>query len=327
MPWPGRRPEPPSAAVQEAQERSRRQIEAGGLPVAAEQRLQELAQSPGGLFTSDLSVNEFALLDRHGIEPITQVMGSSIFQHGWQNLPYGRGRWGGSGWTPAGGGGWTQELTNISDAFNHSRTRALSRLRAEAQLAGADAVVGVRVSRTGHGFAGADTVEFSAVGTAVRLPAPLRTGGVVITDLSGQEYVQLARAGYRPVGVVGATTVMYVAAGWNQNWVMASSGNPFALGGGMVNQELRDFTHGFYDAREVALWHLNEQARALHADGIVGVSFEQSIQEREYEVAGRGPQHDLIVSIHLLGTAITEGHTPLAMPHVSTVMHVGAGHS
>jgi uncharacterized protein YbjQ (UPF0145 family) len=318
------------------QELSRQQIEAGGLPVAAQQRLRELMTNSGGLFTSDLSVNEFALLHGQGIELITQVMGSSIFQHGWQNLPYdtwygyNRGRRGMFGSMGAGnwgyggdGGAWTRELTYLSDAYNGARTRALHRLRSEAELAGADAVVGVRINRSGHDFAGADTIEFTAVGTAVRVPAELRTGHVVITDLSGQEYIQLAGAGYRPVGVVGMTTVMYVASGAGQSWVL-SSGNNFFSVAGRANQELRDFTQGFYEAREVAMSHLNTQASQLGAHGIVGVSIDQHMREREYDDANENSHHDLVVFIHLLGTGITEGHAPLRPPQVTTVIRLGS---
>lgn len=310
--WMGYGEDAPSISSDE----DRAQIEAGGLPLSARKRLGELADS-GGLFTSDLSVNEFALLEREGIRPLTQVMGSSIFKHGWQNLPYGPGsNWGGSSY---GYGARTTELTSISGAFNGARERALARLREEAALVGADAVVGVRIDDGEHEWAGDGTVEFTAFGTAVRLPEALRTGEPVITDLSAQQYWQLARAGYRPVGVVGISTVMYVGSGWRQNQVAAYGNRWFNLQG-RKNQELPDFTRGFYEARETALGHLNRQASKLGAHGIVGVTFDEHIREREFEDASDQRRKDLIVYIHLLGTAITEGHAPLADHAVLTVM-------
>jgi uncharacterized protein YbjQ (UPF0145 family) len=276
-------------------------LEEGGLPEAAKARLAELQADGGGLFTSDLSVNEFALLSKEGIAPLTQVMGSSIFQHGWRTMSgYGRG---------LRSGGWTEALTSVSDAFNGARERALNRLLQEAHLAGADAVVGVRINSTDHDWAAAGTVEFTAVGTAVRLPEQLRTGGVVITDLSGQEYWQLAQEGIRPVGVVGMTTVMYVGSGWSQNQVLNSGNSIFSLAG-RSNQEITDFTRGFYEAREVAMMHLQSQANAVGAHGIVGVQIDTHMQEREWEDSNDNRHHDLIVYVHLLGTAITEGHPP-----------------
>ena len=47
------------------QDESLARIESGGIPLGAEQRLRELA-TEGSLFTSGLSVNEFALLRPHG---------------------------------------------------------------------------------------------------------------------------------------------------------------------------------------------------------------------------------------------------------------------
>lgn len=334
-----------SGLNEEEQEASARSLEEGGLPLAATRRLKELAAAPGSLFTSDLSVSEFALLHRQGVVPITQVMGSSIFQHGWQTLPrdtwwaYRRGAQGGmfAGGLRAGGGNWgsggdgrawTRELTYLSDAFNGARTRALDRMRAEAELAGADAVVGVRISDGVHAFTGGDTIEFTAVGTAVRLPAELRHHSVTVTDLSAQEYVQLAHFGCRPVGVVGVTTVMYVASGVRDSWVLSSGNSIFSVAG-RANQELRDFTKGFYEAREVAIGHLSRQAAALGAHGMVGIKFAQSIREREYEDGNENTHHDLVIYVHLLGTAITEGHAPVASTPPRTVISLarsrGAG--
>jgi uncharacterized protein YbjQ (UPF0145 family) len=286
----------------EEQERSARSLEAGGLPVAAERRLRELRDAPGSLFTSDLTVNEWALLEREGIRPVTQVMGSSIFKPGWRMLPTSS-----SGWL-FGSSGFIRELPQLSDAFNGARERALGRLRAEAQLAGADAVVGVRVNAGGHDWLDAEDVEFTAVGTAVRVPEVLRTLEPVVSDLSGQEFWQLAAAGYRPVGVVGVSTVVYVASSYGQNRVVGSRGW-FAA----PNQELREFTQGFYEARELALGRLSGQAAALGAHGIVGVRFDEQVREREYDVNDRR-QTDLIVTVHVLGTAITEGHPELQSP-------------
>ena len=61
-------------------------IEAGGIPARAEERLKMLGTG-GSLFTSGLSVNEFALLDRLGPQPLAQVMGASVVRPGWQYLP------------------------------------------------------------------------------------------------------------------------------------------------------------------------------------------------------------------------------------------------
>jgi uncharacterized protein YbjQ (UPF0145 family) len=324
-----------AAFSEEQQERSQRELEAGGLPLAAQDRLRALAAGDSRLFTSDLSVSEFALLHKLGVTPVTQVMGSSIFQHGWQTLPRdnwygyskgqprvwgaGRGLFSGGNYGPGDGSSWSQELTYLSDAFNGARDRALARLRAEAELAGAHAVVGVQVNDAAHDFAGPGTVEFTAIGTAVRLPEALHAGAVVITDLSAQEYVLLARSGFRPVGFVGVTTVMYIASGVADSWVLSSGNSMFSVAG-RANQELSDFTRGFYDAREAAMWRLDAAAAEAGAHGVVGVKLSRHMHEREYDDANENKHHDLVVYIHVLGTAITEGHPPLETKQLRTVL-------
>ena len=63
-------------------------VTAGGIPLAAEQRIRELAGG-GTAFTSGLSVADFALAQLDRVRPICQVMGSSVYKVGWQNYPWG----------------------------------------------------------------------------------------------------------------------------------------------------------------------------------------------------------------------------------------------
>ena len=272
-------------------------LERGGIPPKAQARLAELRQGDRTLFTSDLSVSEFALIARAGLRPVSQVMGSSVYHVGWQNMPgsyFGVGR-------------GAYELTMLSDAWNQARALALSRLPQEAVHAGADAVVGVRIRWGAHDFA-PSSVEMVAVGTAVRTTAQQPSPSPILTDLSGQELYQLLSAGYRPVGVVGATTVFYVVPQW------ATQNLTTGWGSWSANAELPDFTQALYTARETAFGHLNEQASRLGAHGIVGVSIRQDVSTREIDQGGGGKRLDLIVHLHVLGTAIVEGQgTPPAI--------------
>jgi uncharacterized protein YbjQ (UPF0145 family) len=257
-------------------------VEAGGLPLNAQERLRQLAAVPDPLFTSNLSVNGFVLGDELGLDPVCQVMGSSIYKMGWQM----------QGWQ-------TGELSVQTEALNHSRALALGRLRQEAQLAGADAVVGVTVSRGEHEFVG-DGIEFIAQGTAVRVRgtgAHPPGGEAALTDLGVADYWKLLRAGYESAGIVAASTVYYIVATWATRR---------AQGGwlsGRNNQELVDFTQGVYTARELALSNLVRQTRDWDAEGIVGVDISQHVRTRE---AGseNNKREDLIVTFHVIGTAI-----------------------
>jgi uncharacterized protein YbjQ (UPF0145 family) len=277
------------ARAQTEQAASLEALTRGGLPLRAQQRLGEIGKAKSSFFTSDLSVDEFALVHALGLRPISQVMGSSIYHVGWQQRP---GSFG--GWQP---GGVSQELTVVSEAWNTARLRAFARLEQEAKLVGADAVVGVHLTKGQHDWA-AGAIEYVAVGTAVRAEGAEPVERPALTDLSGQDTWKLWQAGYRPLGVVGASTVHYVVPGWS---TQQASG----YWSSWANQELRDFTRGVYDARETALGRMTAEARAIGAAGVVGVSIEHSAEERE-SGAGGSRSNDLVVTFHVIGTAIGE---------------------
>lgn len=257
----------------------------GGLPLRAQQRLSELAGGEAP-FTSDLSVSEFALAHSIGLRPLGQVMGSSIYHVGWQQSP--------GGWAGWQAGGLSQELTMLSEAWNEARGRAFGRLEQEARMLGADAVVGVQLTTGRHEWA-VGSIEYVVVGTAVRIEGAGQRDDPVMTDLSAQDYWRLVQAGYRPVGIVGASSVYYIVSSWQQQ--RAQSG--FAS---WVNQELAEFTQGVYDARETALGRVSAGARQQGATGMVGVSISHSVEQRE-----SNNRTDLIVTIHVLGTGIAAG--------------------
>jgi uncharacterized protein YbjQ (UPF0145 family) len=277
------------ARAQTEQAASLEALTRGGLPLRAQPRLGEIGKATSSFFTSDLSVDEFALVHALGLRPISQVMGSSIYHVGWQQRP---GSFG--GWQP---GGVSQELTVVSEAWNTARLRAFARLEQEAKLVGADAVVGVHLTKGQHDWA-AGAIEYVAVGTAVRAEGAEPVERPALTDLSGQDTWKLWQAGYRPLGVVGASTVHYVVPGWS---TQQASG----YWSSWANQELRDFTRGVYDARETALGRMTAEARAIGAAGVVGVSIEHSAEERE-SGAGGSRSNDLVVTFHVIGTAIGE---------------------
>src|ERR1700684_3063105 len=97
-------------------------------PDAADSRLAATAgAAPGAVFTSDLSVSEYVLINEAGFEPLGFVVGSSIYHIGIQVS-----RW-----------GQNQELTVLTQAMYSARELAMSRMQAEAERLGADGVVGV----------------------------------------------------------------------------------------------------------------------------------------------------------------------------------------
>lgn len=144
-------------------------------PVASE-RLSHAEKS----FTSDLSINEFALLHGAGFEPIELVMGVSVYHVGFQFS----------------GMRQQQELGVLTEATYRARWNAMARMQAEADALKADGIVGVRLNWRHHGEGG-EHLEFMAVGTAVRYtakPGAFRrpNGQAFSSHLSGQDMVTLA---------------------------------------------------------------------------------------------------------------------------------------
>jgi uncharacterized protein YbjQ (UPF0145 family) len=225
-----------------------------GVPEDAMRRLAELKPgAPGSIFTSDLSVNEFLLVKEAGFRPLGLVLGSSIYHVGLQVA-----RWGKS-----------QELDVLSQAMYHARELAMTRMEAEADQLGADGIVGVRLEVEFKEF-GADVAEFIAIGTAVKDDGSGQHGDVTwrnnknqpfTSDLSGQDFWTLIRAGYAPLGMVMGSCVYHIA---HQRFGAA-------LGNIGKNVELEQFTQALYDARELAMARMQAEAEALHAEGIVGV--------------------------------------------------------
>ncbi|HEX2702017.1 MAG TPA: YbjQ family protein, partial [Solirubrobacteraceae bacterium] len=169
-----------------------------GLPQAGRARLE---QNRAGLFTSDLSVNEFLLVRQAGFQPLGLVIGSSIYHIGIQLASYRQ----------------NQELTVLSQAMYEARELAMTRMEEEAEQLGADGVVGVRLD-IGRYEWGENMAEFIAVGTAVKHRggqlhrAP--SGRPFTSDLTGQEFWTLLQTGHRPVGIAAHTSVHYVPASW-----------------------------------------------------------------------------------------------------------------
>src|SRR3954449_1720941 len=125
---------------------------AQGVPADAMARLAELRPgSPGSLFTSDLSVNEFLLVREAGFRPLGLVLGSSIYHVGFQVRSWSR----------------NQELDRLSAAMYHARELAMTRMEAEADALGADGIVAVRLDIEFKEF-GNDIAEFIPIGTAVK---------------------------------------------------------------------------------------------------------------------------------------------------------------
>jgi len=251
-----------------------------GVPEHGRERVEEMKR---GLFTSDLSVDEFLLVKTAGFEPLGFVVGSSIYHIGYQQ----------SSWKQS------EEMNVLSQAMYSARELAMTRMEEEADQLGADGIVGVRLD-IGRYEWGADMAEFIAMGTAVKHSggelhrAP--NGRPFTSDLSGQDFYKLLASGHRPVGMVMGSCVYHVA--HQSMWkAMRQIGQ---------NTELPNFTQALYDARELAMERMQREAEEVQAEGIVAVRLE----ERSH---GWGSH---VIEFFAIGTAIVplEGQQDLARP-------------
>jgi len=273
-----------SQALQDA-EASRRSLEAGGLPLQAQRRLSEEVQAGHPLFTSDLSVKEFSLVRNQGYTALSQVMGSSIYQVGWQFTRT-------FSWNTT-----AYELTNVSNAHQHAAQLALGRLEQEAALLRAHGVIGVRLNTRDYEW-GQNLLEYTAIGTAIRLentPLPPRP---FLSDLSGQEFWTLLQAGYYPDGVVTGFCSYYVSLGSQATRQLNSW-----FGGGWTNQEIVPFSQGLYTARSLAMDRLLNMSRRLNAIGVVGMHIHSNRRLIEQE-SNETKYMDFSVQFSAVGTAI-----------------------
>lgn len=241
------------------------------------------------VFTSDLSVNEFVLVDEAGFEPLGLVMGSSIYHIGYQSAQWSK----------------NQEMTVLSQAMYNARELAMARMDEEADALGADGVIGVRLE-VKHAEWGQHMAEFIAIGTAVRSKdgTSHRTvkGTPFSSDLSGQDFWTLMKTGWHPVSLVMGSCVYHIA----------HQGMMSALRQVGQNRELTIYTQGLYASRELAMERMQTEAAEFQAQGIVGVQLHESHHQWGAHV----------VEFFAVGTAVVKyGESTLSSP--SLVLPLG----
>jgi uncharacterized protein YbjQ (UPF0145 family) len=218
------------------------------LPDIARGRLEGSRQGRP-CFTSDLSVNEFVLVQQAGFEPLGMVMGTSVYHVGTQY------------------GGWkaSQELGVLTQAMYNVRELAMARMEAEAAALGADGVVGLVLRPMNYPFF-SEVLEYVAFGTAIRATdgnnyrAP--SGKPFTTALSGQDFWTLWQHGWLPRRLVLGNCVYHIAH-QSLRQTISQAGQ---------NAELPQFTQALYDARELAMARMQYEGQQMGADGVVGTT-------------------------------------------------------
>jgi uncharacterized protein YbjQ (UPF0145 family) len=297
-----------TAQEQERDARGQAMLEAGGLPLRAQERLTRRAEGARpALWTSDLSVGEYLAARTLRLEPLGQVLGASIYHSAYNVIQT-------ASWSEG-------ELSAYSQALYGARDRALERLRQEAALLGAHGVIGVRLEQQAYEW-GAHLIDVVAMGTAVRLPGGPQLECPFLSDLSGQEALLLLQAGYVPVGVALGCCAYYVLTDWSDEQQMHSW-----IWGSWANSEMQHYTAATYQARHLAMRYMADDARRMGAQGIVG----SDVHVHVHEIQARRQRpysnemeifEDHIVEFIAVGTAIAEiggGHQPV---HASLALDI-----
>ncbi|MGA2835615.1 MAG: heavy metal-binding domain-containing protein [Acidimicrobiales bacterium] len=259
-----------------------------GLPHEALERLHDLEPTGGsrGLFTSDLTVNEFMLVREAGFRPRGLVFGSSIFHVGVQGRRWGK----------------NVELAKLTAALYSARELAMTRMEEEADVLEADGIVGVRLDIKYYDW-GKHSAEFIAIGTAVSATEPgdwrTKKGLPFTSDLSGQDFWTLLQTGYAPVGLVLGNCVYHVG---HRNAIGAINQYP-------RNMEQPKVTQALYEARELAMARMQDEAGSLGAEGVVGVQ----LVEKSHMMSSH------IIEFLAVGTAVRPiaGDHALALPQLT----------
>ena len=157
---------------------------------AARARL-EAARDGRAPWVATLTPAELMIARSHGLRPIAAVSATCWMHYGWS-------------WTEGHAQGW------------HT---ALGRLREEARMAGANAVLDVKMRTIP--LAIEDSMDFSLVGTAVRLEGAPPSPEPIVATVPALEFVKLLEADVVPTGIAIGAKYDWLTDAWGsarQTW-------------------------------------------------------------------------------------------------------------
>ena len=261
-----------------------------------------------GTWGSALSTDEFAAIRGVGFEPVGQVLGACVY-----NIGYSGGYGCPGGWSSgmlrggfavattqvSGQGGWAS-YGPLAQAMYDARHKAISRMTAECAALGGHGIVGVLLTFGEFPFGG---LELQAIGTAVRgagAPAPPRPFS---SDLSGQDFAKLIRAGWVPAGVAVGISV-----GARHDDGQTST----ATARGAPNAEVDGYTELVSVTRQDARAQLAADVARMGAEGVVVSAIDLSIHDRECSSGQYTRDH--FAEVTIIGTAIARFGSGAAVP-------------
>ena len=278
----------PSPEAQAAQvESARRQadiqmsLRGGRVPTGTLARLQGAAAGAGP-WMATLSPAELMIVRSHGLKPIAAISSTCWLHYGWS-------------WTQGHAQGWET---------------ALQRLSQEAKACGANAVLDVKMRTIPVGEG--ESMDFSLVGTAVRMDGLPASNDPIIATVPALEVVKLLEADVVPTGI--ALGAHYE---WLTDW-RRSADQPW-----MGNTESWQLSNLWESVRSRAHAQLRESARNRGNGVLAHLNFSQMF-ERERDINEQKVKEYLARHIVIATTVDAKRGTPL--PHEFKMlvdMHAG----
>jgi hypothetical protein len=254
-------------------------LRSGQLPASTRSRL-EGARSGSAPWIATLTPSELLIARSHGMRPIAAVSATCWLHYGYS-------------WTEGHAQGW--EL-------------AVTRLQEEARVAGANAVLDVKM-RTVPIYIG-DSMDFTLVGTAVRVEGLPPSSDPVIATVPALEFVKLLEADVVPTGL---------AIGAQFEWMSDWRGN--ATGRGWWNIEATQLSHLWERVRQRTHADLRANARARGNGVLAHVNFSQMF---ERETGENQPKQFLARHIVIATTVDARRGVPIPQD-ISMVVDLHAG--
>lgn len=254
-------------------------LQAGRIPASTLARL-EGARAGTMPWLATLTPAELLIVRSHGLRPIAAVSATCWLHYGFS-------------WTEGHAEGWET---------------ALQRLRQEAQAAGANAVLDVKMRTVPIHIA--NSMDFSLVGTAVRVDGLPSSPEPVIATVPALEFVQLLEADVVPTGI---------AVGAHYEWMTDWRRN--ATGQGWWNNEATQLSMLWEEVRQRAHADLRQRARARGNGVLAHLNFSQMF-ERE---AGENQPRQFLVR-HIVIATTVDARRGVPIPHdikMLVDMHAG----
>ena len=186
-----------------------------------------------------LNPAELLIARSHGIRPIAAVSATCWLHYGYS-------------WTEGHAQGWET---------------ALRRLKAEAKAAGANAVVDVKMRTIPLGIE--SSMDFTLVGTAVKIDGLPPSDDPVVATVPALEFVKLLEADIVPTGI--AIGAQYQ---WTNSW--RNGGNRLRWMGNMENQDLSSLWHL---VRRRAFDQLRDNARKQGNGVLAHINFSEMFEQ------------------------------------------------